>query len=409
MNCLEQYSHGVHGEVDCLVAAQKQATDGKPEDIELAILRYELVNFSSRANLDKVEGRVSRICEKYEIAKHIPWDQVWEDVRIRVIEWFRRGEPVIESWTNADVEKPKYLVWPFIPLNQTTIFFAEPESFKSGFGLLFAGLVGACWTDHPKLGFRTNIPSRGGSSLVLDNETTHATALWQMKRICQGFRKGGYTGEFPLNYRRVNRPIADDVEQIKRHMASLHTNFLVIDSLMRAAGGDVLKTETVNALFDAIDYLGCTTLILAHSPKPQPGVPDNRSIYGNAFFQYLPRSVWEIKKVKEVDSDTMDLGFFHVKGNLSKKFRPVGFRLGFIEDGPITIQSIPIETTELKKYMSIPQQIITLLKDGIPRTYQQIAEELEAKEKTVKDKLTYLRVNGKVQNLGHGWTIIQPE
>ncbi len=397
VNGLDDYSHGVHGEVHCYLAADQQGKDGRPEPTKLALLQYEVVNFSSRANLDKIEARVGKICEKYKLGKGLPWDQIWEDCRVKAIEYYRRGEPVTEGWTNADVAKPEYLIWPYIPKGQTTIFFAEPESFKSGFALMFAGIVGACWTDYPKLGFKYNIPPEGGSVLVLDNETNYDTAMWQMKRIADGFGK-----DFPLNYRHLRRPVADEAEQIKEWCNDMKINFIVIDSLMRAAGGDVLKTESVNRLFDALDYLKITTLILAHSPKGA----EVKTIYGNAFFQYLPRSVWEIKKVKEVDSDTMDVGFFHVKGNLSKKYPPRGYRLHFVEDGPITLENIPIEKTELSQYMDTAHRILYLLKDGTPRTYQGITKELDIeKEKTVQQNLTRMRKRGQVQDLGNGWTL----
>ncbi len=107
-------------------------------------------------------------------------------------------------------------------------------------------------------------------------------------------------------YRRMYRPLTDELPTITKLVQEHDISFMVIDSLAPATGGDQIGADGALRFFEALRILNVGCLVLAHSPKNT----DNKSIYGNVFNFNLARLVWEIQTAQEENSDEVRMGFY---------------------------------------------------------------------------------------------------
>ncbi|MBU3974666.1 MAG: AAA family ATPase, partial [Alphaproteobacteria bacterium] len=128
------------------------------------------------------------------------------------------------------------------------------------------------WYDNP-LGLK--VQREPSNILWLDYEADRTSTLYNFTRIVRGADAEGIS----LNYRRCRMPLCDDIEAISLHVEQAKTDIVIIDSVAKAAGGDLDKSESPNRLFAALDLLHCTPLILAHTYKGEG--TGKRTIYGS--------------------------------------------------------------------------------------------------------------------------------
>lgn len=344
-------------------------------------------NFSStqaRTSLAKV------MAGKYSNAN---WGNVLEQLCFYVLAWVRQGEPVLELSADGDFKPPEYLLYPVLLKDEPTIIFGEGESAKSLIGLLFSIIIGLPWVDNPFKLQTLNAPSK---ILYLDWETSKAEIGWRLK--C--FREGLDLPNLSINYRRCALPLADDMEQIHEMIQKTNSNFLIVDSIAAASGGDVNSAEVALRFFSALRQLKITSLLIAHTAKNADGKA--RTVYGSAFYFNSARSVWLVKRVSETDETEINVGLFHKKHNNSQGFKPIGFKMMFNEHKTtVELQDVK-QVGEFLQETSLPTRITELLKNGAAPAGE-IAEALEAGKESTRSTLNRMKQRSQVIKIGNNW------
>lgn len=319
-----------------------------------AHLHQATFNFSSSSSRD-------RIAKTLNERLNWDWQAVLEQVCVKTLMRFRKGAPVIElNPFDSEIKPPEYLLYPFIIKNYPTVIFGDPGSAKS----LISQVINICimlpWADNP-MGWR--VTNKATKTLYLDWETDEDTFKWTCKTICEGMN---IPAVFP-NYRRCSIPLYQDIEQIAGYVQEYGIEFLFIDSLGMAVGGDLNNTEPALNFWGAWRKLKTTSLILAHTAKNEE---KRKSIYGNVYYTAEARSIWETKKTSEVDSDDIDVMLYNRKSPpFSKLYKPMGFHIDFEGEGEIKDKAIlsyrdPIDVQEFKAMLPASSRLLDYLKSG---------------------------------------------
>lgn len=320
-----------------------------------------------------------------------PWEAIINQMSVIVVERARAGEPIRELWTSDNIPAPEYLLEPLLIRGLPTIIFGEKGVTKSILSLIVYTCLLLPWEENP-LGWK--VPARSTRTAILDYELPGGIAQWNAKRIQVGMG----LPDFPLFHRRCRAPLADDIEQIMNWITKLDIKVIIIDSLARACGGELNKTEPANAFFEALDKLNITSLILAQTSKDIDS--KRKTIYGNALFTYYARNIFELCRSDFSQEDEIDVGLFHRWSNLSKTYPDTGFKLNFNGRG-IHIESQPVSVNEFRAKVNTQKAILDALKIGI-MSVKQLVETTGASEGNTRVILTRLKKQGITQNMEEG-------
>ena len=321
------------------------------------------------------------------------WRKIIDELCYYVLELTRQGEPVIEAWSGENVQPPKYLLDPFLIEGYPSIIFGDPGSIKSTLALVLSQVVTFPWVDNP-MGLMA--PTRPHKVLYLDWETDFATITWQLTML----ERGMGLGSCMVHYRRCTLPLANDVAEIKKKIAELNIDLIILDSLGLATGGELKEAAPVLAFFAALRQLATTSLILAHSPKDNENVK-NKSIYGSVFFQAQARNIWEIRKSQEQGSDTADIALYHKKPAPFQQYHsPLGFTLKYHDIDKLAIsQNDPKSVPDLLERMGTRTRILQYMKE--------VNETMSAKE--IAEGTGVANINKTMTDLKNAGKVVHPE
>ncbi len=354
------------------------------EDKEI-IYPPTLTNFTA----DRTRNSLAKTLTGLDKAR--PWSDIINSLSVSVLDITRRGEPVRELWTSEDVAPLEYLLDPLIIKGVPNIIFGDKGAAKSTMGLIAYICLLLPWDDNP-LGFIA--PKRSIKSLLLDYELPGEIA----KRNAKYFTDGMGLGPVPLYHRRCSAPLASEVEQIANQIKEVGAECLIIDSLARASGGELNKTEPANAFFETLDKLNITSLILAQTSKDKEG--KHKSVFGSALFTYYARNIFEICKQESLRDNILDVAMFHRHSNLTKIHRDMGFRLTF-NGTKNTISRESVDLGEFMEKVSTQKAIFNELKTGAMSPID-LSAETGSKVETVKVVLNRLKKRGLVVNSEYG-------
>lgn len=337
-------------------------------------------------------------------AAAIPWAVLLRKACGLVMRRHRRGEPPARLNRHTMIEPLTYAVNPLVPRRKASILFADGGKGKSTLALMLAMSVA---TGTGVAGFS----ALKGRALYLDWEDDLDVHARRLQAIRAGHPE---LDEADIQYQRCCEPLTKSMHDLVRTIQKDQITFVVVDSLLASMGGDA-SAEAVGKFFAAIRLFQTETLLIGHTPKTIAEGQEHATVYGSVFNQNFARSVWELKTEQEVGDNSAILGLFHRKSNLMRKHPPIGLQVTHNPEGTfIQYESFDLtKTTELVTALPLPNQIRTLLeKDGLPRTSQQIADELGAKLGSVKTTLSNPRYKGfKWSLIGEGkdsrWTTLQ--
>jgi hypothetical protein len=343
------------------------------------------INFSADRTRNSLVKALNERFEKHD------WQSIIDQLCYHVQEKTREGEPVIDLWTHEDLKPPDYLVYPFILANQPNVLFGPPESGKTQVAMILCVAMMLPWLGNP---LNLKVPDKPFHPLWLDYEADKDTTQWNFTRIV----RGANIGELSLPYRRCRIPLADDVEQIAIHMDKIKADCIIIDSIAKAAGGDIDKAESPTRFYGALDQLRCTSIILAHTSKFQDG--GRKSMYGSTFFEAYARSIWELRASR--NGDTLHVGLWDNKANFRGKLDPIAFNLNY-DDEHIFVNVEDIKTVEdFMRHLSLSSRIYEALKKGAksPSELKEIMEDVSPA--TFYAELARMANNGKILRIGQG-------
>lgn len=387
--------------VKILVTHVKSHSDGRVIG-ELKIIR--IINGKDN-HLHQAQFNFIASRSRTELAKvlstrddQVDWYSVLEQVSVMTLEKERSGEPLLHLYSGEDIKPPEFLLHPLIIKNYPTVFFGDPGSAKSTLAIILSQIMMLPWEDNP-LGFET--PEQPIKGIYLDWETDESTIQWQMTCLDRGMQKGGLY----LPYRRCALPLAMDLDQIRKYIDESEAQFIIIDSLGLACGGELKESGPAIAFFTALRQLHTTSIILAHTAKGGENNPNgkaSRSIYGSVYFEAQSRSVWEV--IKDIDGQGLNLTLNHRKSPpFQKKHDSLAFRLEYDDKGYLQIGLGEIKETPdgyLAK-MGTQHRVLDALKKG-DKTVDEICKIISLDTNNVRNALSELKKLGKVNNIKRG-------
>lgn len=304
----------------------------------------------------------------------LPWDDFLEYACILTLQAYRQGEPIIQVGHLPVRGGAAYRLWPLVRDGEPSVVYGDGGVGKSFLGalallLVTTGRTAAGLNAHPE-------PTKG---LYLDWESSAE----ELDERVKGLRAGmSLPEDIELSYRFSTQPLAHELPEIQRAVTEGGYNFLVVDSLGLACGGDPESAQVILAYFAALRSLRLGSLTLHHIPKDK-----DRGPFGSAYIKNMARNAWEMKKEQEEDSDTLYIGLYHTKVNRGRRLRPLGIRLTFREDGAIVPQTQDIlQVPLLATGASLKDRLRDALSHG-QRTVHDLAEELDKSENEVRARL----------------------
>lgn len=326
----------------------------------------------------------------------VDWDSVIGQICGITLSMMRSGEPVHEVWTDDKVIPLEYTLYPILPEGEPTLLFADGGSGKSSMGLFIATCIALPWTENP-LGFKCKF----GKPLYLDWETKKQTFTRRISWI----RRGHNLPEFAISYRRCSIPLADDINTIHALIKEHGFDFIIIDSVIGAAKGNVNDSEVAQEFFRGVRRLNVTSLIIHHTAKETLG--RNKSPFGSAYFTNEARSVWELSKDQNEGDTKLNLMLSHYKANDDVKHAPIGINIEFNQhEGRTSFRKLDINNIpDFDVKQSLGKRILNQLKKG-RMSITDLSEQLNEPTNKIRARLSDL--HGMVTKLDDGsWALVQ--
>lgn len=355
------------------------------------------VGILTHQSINLLAGR-SRIQLAKELAQRHPvsspsWESILELVCVRGLRELRRGDPVVALQPSEQAHVP-FLLNPLIFQKHQTMIYAPGGSCKSMFALYLALLASHGASQN-------GLASLACPVLYLDWELDEETIGVNLNRLYRGHPE---LSQYTPFYRHCQHPLHDDVDPIAQEVQEKGIRLVVIDSAMMACGDDMNSTVAPKLLQRALRSFGCASLVLTHVAKNT----EEKTAYGNVFFQNLCRNQYELQLVDSTDT-LKRITLTHRKINFGP-FQPLkGFALDFAGDACQVRAFDPEAEEACQDLLPIPSRIRNLLDDGEVRSAKEIAQDLKVKLETIKAVLSKHR-GTKWQMLGENrtakWTVL---
>ena len=320
------------------------------------------------------------------------WFEILEQLCDAVTKVVQEGEPIQVITTSDEVEPPSYVLRPILLYRQPVIIFGDRGSAKSYTAQTFAYLLSL-----GKMGKLLDFqPERIATKpLYLDWEDTPGTLRWRFRCLSAG------TGlpSAQIAYRRCSRTFAQDTEQIRAVVLSGGYDYLIIDSLGPACGGDLNMPQPALEFFESLRSLNVSSLIIAHTAKGNAG-RSRRSVFGSSFFENAARSIWEINADKE--EGILRVVLTHSKMNGGPTEAPIAIQYVFSHGRTEIMEAQASEVAAAAGTLTIREKILQLLEDLPSAPVKRISEELGESPATIRVTLNRMKVAGLVSKLESG-------
>lgn len=313
----------------------------------------------------------------------VDWQTMIEQACVMVLRKHMAGEPIVRVGNLPTPERPRWQLWPMMPMGDCTLLFGEGGVGKSLFGIAAGLAIQTGWTG-------LKLAPHIGNVLCLDWETSDEVVNERIKAI----KKGAGLEESTLYYRYCTQSLSRSLPQIYADIAEKAITFVIIDSAIAALGSETRDPATsASEMFNSLRAARVSSLVITHTSKEQMG---HKTPYGSVFFYNRARSVWEMRKSQSPGEDTVNVALFHRKSNTSKLWHPLGYQIEFVGDDEIRFTSTEIsQMPGLEAGLPLRQRILALLEDG-PFSTKAIAEALGAPLTQVSVRLSELRKAGKI-------------
>ena len=156
----------------------------------------------------------------------------------------------------------------------------------------------------------------------------------------------------------------------------------------------------MRAHVDQFRAAGITTLIIDHQGKLQTGERyQSKTQFGSSYKKHLSRSVFQIETRESTEEDRK-ITFRQTKTNFGPTLDPFGVKVTW-EFEKITVEPDQLSQADLAEEESVRviKRIITALEQG-PKYPDELAEALGVEVKTVKNRLSTLLREGKIEGTG---------
>ena len=311
---------------------------------------------------------------------------------------------------NVAFEEPLFLLTPFLQQDASNLIFASSESGKTWFvqRMCLSLISGKSF-----LGFHS--PS-GKKILYLDYEDSPSAFAARIHKLCSGMGLDYKTTVPSLLYYKPSGSFRNNLEIIRRMVVNNAIDLIVIDAGGDAAGGSPSDEEKVLDLFNALEELPITKLMLHHEPKYVQS--EAAAFYGSMYWKARSRVAWRLETESE-EQDTKILKLtIQKKSNLPPQptiylrqtFTGVAIEDVFDGDGnPILlIPSVTIESEDLTARVpkkNIDEMILEELEKE-PLTEGQVAQLVGKERSNVGKRLRMLKDKDLIEQKKKGKSIL---
>ena len=360
-----------------------QGKDGPRGEVRISSklvghLHQAMLNLMSSSSRDMFRRALERRDSE------VDWQARIEQVCVLVVEAYRAGDPLTLLEPQLRDAKEAYFVDPLIPTGVPTLLYGDGATGKSYIANAIARSLAL------------GIPFAGMGT----RESTVAYLDWEWDEDEHSDRLFRLGSDVTYFYRQCTVPLAMQTRVLSRLLDKSGIDFLIVDSLGYACGGDIRDPDVVIAFFTALRQLGRTCLVIHHVPK------ENREPYGSVYIRNSVRSAWYLLRSALPEDGGFAVALQHNKSNRGQKEQPIGLQFTFTETETKIIRTDAQKIPELAEGMSLRERIFSILKDQ-PMRAEDIVDALGARKAQVAARLTDLKQAQKVTNVSGLWAILE--
>lgn len=325
----------------------------KTFDGTVSIADFNLSSARARTERAKLLGTRSG-------SKAVDWAGALEELCQRVLAAERQGNPSVDLRT---LERPGpddsiSVDGLTFPRRHPTVLFGDGGSAKSYISLYILG----------------TLAKRGMRVALFDWELAGEDHRDRLERI--------FGSEMPpIEYAHCERPLTFEVDRLARIVRDKRIDFAAYDSVVFACDGPPESAEVAARYFRAVRQIGVGGLHVAHITKSDSG---DMKPFGSVFFHNSARATYFCKLADASgDGESISIGLYARKNNLSKQCAPIGYRISFTGDRTAFVRSNPNDTPELAGKMTYRERMYQMLRFGsLP--VKEVADRLGTDVKTVR-------------------------
>lgn len=314
---------------------------------------------------------------RQELAKHLAtrtpgvatdWPILVEIACRDVLRAYRAGAPAVllRDVPPLSEDETGYALEPLVLSGLPTCIFGDGGAAKSMLALAFGVAI---HIGQPVAGFT---PERARRVGILD---------WEMDGHSHRDRLARMTGE-PLPdivYVPCARPLAEDVDRLRRIIVRHELEFLIVDSVALACDGPPEAAEVATRFFGALRELALPVLAIAHVNRSG----DTERPFGSAFWHNGFRLTWYAKRETDPATDTLAVGLFAKKSNLGPMPAPVGLRFTFEPDTITVARTDVADLSDFATHVPLRVRLAGQMRTGA-RTIAEMAEALDVATDSVR-------------------------
>jgi hypothetical protein len=334
---------------------------------------WPVVDFVHSASLNLSSTQARATLAKYLAGRtqdrELDWPTLVETAVIKVRNAYRAGEPAILLRDAPEPPLAGAILPPLIATEGATLWYGDGGTGKSELALAAAAVLHTGRADV----LADLTPAAIRRTAYLDWEWTASVHKRRLARLWPD-------PELPdLIYVRCALPLAQDVDRMRRVLREQAVEFVVLDSVALAAGGDPERAETAIEFYGALRQMEVDALLVAHVTKQT----DGEKPFGSTFWHNSARATWYVRKVQEVGSSSLRVAMVNKKANDAPLALPIGVE---IVHGP---EATTLRRTDLAAEPDLAREIPLRLriKDALlggSLTYDELADRLEADRDSVR-------------------------
>ena len=301
---LHEDKEGVHTEITLLLDKDKE------QQYLYGPMRFNLTSSTAR----------SGIAKHLKDFEGLDGNKVLQDISRMAITESRKGEePLYLSDVQAP-DRPEWAIERLVLAGHPNILFGMGGTAKSYIAL---AMMLSLQAGHD-LGFGFK-PSRAMRGLYLDWEFEAADHHQRMAWLTNNDFEAAGLG---VLYLRCTGSIFSIISKLRRIVIEQQVDFVVVDSVAVACGGEPENADNALRFFDTLRTLKVTSLCIAHTTKEDSkGMP-----FGSVFFHNSTRNSWEIFKDQDEGSRGLHVMLKHRKNNVGPLFEPIGIGIKFADN-----------------------------------------------------------------------------
>lgn len=213
-----------------------------------------------------------------------------------------------------------FLLYPFLQENVSNLIFAQSEAGKTWFALRMALSLAM---KHPFFSYSIIL---GAKTLFLDYEDDIATFRNRLHKLCRGAGLNYKEAAKQILYYKPTGSLRTNVEMVRKIVSEHGITFIIIDAGGDAAGGSPSDEEKVLDLFNALEEIKATKLILHHEPKNVQN--EAAAFYGSTYWKGRSRVAWRLEVESQEGGDKLIKTTIQKRSNLPY-IEPIYYRMSF--------------------------------------------------------------------------------